>query len=753
MSIQSQFSLSMELTRAIPQAGLLAQKGIAAVLQTAKLLTLSGSDIVIEEDLAAIFSKVWLDPNFESRFKQSMVAVTALKQISKVLQIYLQSGAGITVQRALQDPYYMPLVVQLSMLCHVHDIDSLAEGLSEALRLRATEPDSTSIPPPTSAAALRGVLQACADQTSGFDWSIVFSDVANKLEIPRYQPGPPNFAGAPSNAARQYESLPVHVLQAALDMMAAVQRLYKDRIMVIEGWRGAITMVVWAHHVLGLTVRVNGVSIPNGGRTFKGSGDVSVIINFAPGGDNTMPLEASHSTYLMNASDGFKVCLVSPADDSMVDISPERKVPIEGFIPNAFRDDPGLLSVTSIAEMSNYSAALAHIFAMNLHDEFASDRSRSQALPREAQFGRRPIVCHMGRMRDSCLLLLGDIYDRQRAEGFAKELQGKATKEMSPPPSLPESFQLRSTEWNRVLRTALLSAYIILSFAAVGDLSTCRGMLLRELGDVRYTLIGGTTTKHVERWDGHSRLLVDVSTWFGLITELLCGRRQGTLMPSRQSVLWCRWGWSVYLDCLAGADPYDVCPGKVWIQRGVPYHNKQAAHSIVEGNSNLLSFAPWIKKKEESGVSLNLRCAPKVNPPRYMVAFLNDAFIVTLQYNVDGASHKLTVGHKIMDLARWEARTLENATCEHDSNEEPVHLGLGVAAVEGFVDRREHAELDDKRILVSMVYGNEDARWVALASAIGSSPPRYPVLRGPNTCVSCFVRQACRLDGDLWLII
>jgi hypothetical protein len=250
MPWSNQFSLSLELAKALPLAGIATVGAGSALIRLARDLRASGSDIVIEEDLAAIFRQNRIDPNFEEQFRKDVVAATNLSMLEHLLPISLQSGPGPTVRRALKDPAYMPLVVQMSLLCAVHDVESLSEGLAEALRLRAVDSTHDFESAIASSSALRGTLQACADQTTGFNWTVLTQEVEAALHVPRWVAD----QGDGGDIAHLYSALTVPILQACLDMLATVQRLYKDSILKIDSCHGCVTLVVWAHYVLGLTV-------------------------------------------------------------------------------------------------------------------------------------------------------------------------------------------------------------------------------------------------------------------------------------------------------------------------------------------------------------------------------------------------------------------------------------------------------------------------------------------------------------------
>jgi hypothetical protein len=129
MAFSSQFSLSVELTRLIPLQ-LVANKAAEAVMRLARDLRNSGSDIVIEEDLASIFGRCKIADGTSSSFKtivnKSGVPYLLFEGIA------LETGPGPTVVRALQSVPYFATVIQCSFLTATHEKTSLAATISLA---------------------------------------------------------------------------------------------------------------------------------------------------------------------------------------------------------------------------------------------------------------------------------------------------------------------------------------------------------------------------------------------------------------------------------------------------------------------------------------------------------------------------------------------------------------------------------------------------------------------------------------------
>ncbi|PMD49342.1 uncharacterized protein K444DRAFT_549622 [Hyaloscypha bicolor E] len=162
-----QMQLSVELTNAFG--------AVAAALPWKKILDLgrdlrkSGSDIVVEEDLANVFGRGKIVHALENRFKHS-INDTKIVPLHPTCSISLQSGPGPTVTRAMrgQDRRYMSTVIQLSFLGAVCNRTELATALTECMSQRLTCGIQDSSRPGFEDIA--GVLEACSSQTSNFDW-------------------------------------------------------------------------------------------------------------------------------------------------------------------------------------------------------------------------------------------------------------------------------------------------------------------------------------------------------------------------------------------------------------------------------------------------------------------------------------------------------------------------------------------------------------------------------------------------------
>ena len=116
MAVSLGFQIGLELTQVLPIRETIQTAG-SKLLSLARDLRKSGSDLVVEEDLAELLGQANIDRELEADFRKKV-----LKQDSRALpgtsEIYLAKGAGPTVVNAVQDKRYMSAVIQLYVQAH-----------------------------------------------------------------------------------------------------------------------------------------------------------------------------------------------------------------------------------------------------------------------------------------------------------------------------------------------------------------------------------------------------------------------------------------------------------------------------------------------------------------------------------------------------------------------------------------------------------------------------------------------------------
>ena len=89
------FQLSVELSKVFPIATAVQSAG-AMVLDLARNLRRSGSDLVVEEDLVSVFGRAKIVSEVESTFKKT-VSIQTFTPLNYGFDVRLDSGSGPTM--------------------------------------------------------------------------------------------------------------------------------------------------------------------------------------------------------------------------------------------------------------------------------------------------------------------------------------------------------------------------------------------------------------------------------------------------------------------------------------------------------------------------------------------------------------------------------------------------------------------------------------------------------------------------------
>ena len=99
MALSHGIQLSFELTNVFG-GGARAVSATKALVNFARDLRKSGSDIVVEEDLADIFGRGRIESALEAQFKSDVLADTTIMPLHPKCDVQLQARPGPTVTRA-----------------------------------------------------------------------------------------------------------------------------------------------------------------------------------------------------------------------------------------------------------------------------------------------------------------------------------------------------------------------------------------------------------------------------------------------------------------------------------------------------------------------------------------------------------------------------------------------------------------------------------------------------------------------------
>ena len=239
------FQLAFELTKAFPVRAIVNSVG-TRLWGLAVDLQRSGSNIVVEIELAEIFGRGRLDSGLEVRFR-NLVKNGAFVPIHQGCEIGFDSRPGPSMNNALQDRYFLATMVQPSFLGWVHNREQLSSLVDRCMRKRYEMGVREASPGPGSE-SITAMIAVCSSQSSSFDWSQYTQQVEAVLKtaLPSHQFSP------------DYLRLTPSLLLGAMDYLYLVQRFPEERRILISDEVGSITMIIWAHYILGLTVCIKG---------------------------------------------------------------------------------------------------------------------------------------------------------------------------------------------------------------------------------------------------------------------------------------------------------------------------------------------------------------------------------------------------------------------------------------------------------------------------------------------------------------
>lgn len=732
MAFTNQFSLSLELTKFIPVGPILnsAGRGLAGLVRE---LQVSGSDIVTEQDLAGVFGRNRIEQLFASTFRTA-VKQSLIHKVSDLAELVIEAGAGPTVRRSLNEPAYFSTVVQLSLLSWTQSLTQLAKSLSIALERRAQ--GSTEYVDLPSYDALKGTLRACREQTSGFMWELFFSAVDEQL------------TGVFGSLERhERRPVPTAILQALLDSFTAVQHLPEHTLLRIRTVHGVSTVIIWAHHVLGLTVAVQ---------------TNQSIIRFGPGTE-TVYIDCrshikSHSSIieasLMSETNDLLFRVVeSKEDDDTSLLVPTGRYPLLGY-------------GNKILELEVYEAELWEAFVYEIVTSCISLVQKEFEIQTSINVTRKGKdicpsayqVLEVGKMLFPKNLTLLDSLDLRIKQPC---LVGSK--------QIPEAYQLQGMLPRQIL---LRLTHVLLVLSMIDNITSCQGLSL----DYRLTAI------RKQRYDPFH--LPDAREAFYSVASLIRGSMHNPedVFDHRTAVI-SAWGWSLCMGSILCHDPSELKSGLA-VYQGVPTrkgerkrlildsfvsyplaHHAEQNHSRIEHCNDYTTIA-------NPGDRFEFMSWTRPSETRYFISTTDIAFEVAKFYRCEPAEtsdlravsgsrslpEEIRLGFRSMQELYWEATHITN--CEH-----LAYLGREITlcqdtwAFNGFGEPKRPSQRSaggnwtlspEGSVHVGLVAGNTSARWILLSSML-QSWRRYDTLstlkvfvRGPDCCFDCAINISSR---------
>ena len=631
MPLNSGFQLSVELTNVFGGA-VAAVSVVKDLISFSRELKKSGSDIVVEEDLADIFGRGRVVPNLKAKFKEVILAKTGITPIHGDCVIQLQYGPGPTVNRAFTDQggRYLSTVIQLSWLAWMHDRTELSSALTECMRKRL----EMNVPGANSDPGFDGVfntLEACSSQTSAFAWSDFARQVRSTIE--RAYP-PFKYRGL--YILNKIERLSPNILLAAMDYLYLVQSLPEDRKMILQSHEGMIPLIVWAHNILGLTVQVH--QRAERGIIF-GTGAPQLMIQFDLG------VNPQESTEILLLDQDMNVVLKCGPDDNMItEIKTQERHLLRGYASEHLRRKFNEYFVTEIHDPV-YKDIIQFILALTILRS-STIRRCTPEYEKKLETNSCPCKLEQWRIYDTGdVIFHGLEYDRSEVQSYVNQ-KGLSTLTEANFPSSMEQYLAKLLKTNDINQTAdqdeilasnrrMLEYFItslatfILIFAHVPEVKECNELPLvfdiegfLKHPDIYYQLLYSKP------------IVLAESDIFYYISGLMTG---SNLTPTHDNdcFLVSDFGWSTFLSSCGDSIPAKVRPELLHIRRGVPTNGKTGERKLrIADAPTMIVHLPPVSVLDRQGEYVP-RCAIKVKSRTEYYASRSREFLLSIRFELD----------------------------------------------------------------------------------------------------------------------
>lgn len=786
MSFGSQFSLGLELTNVFPIGA-----GLASVathlLNFARELRKSGSDIVVEEDLASIFGRGNIETELESKFKAT-IKERKFVDLFSGSEIRLDSGPGPTMHRALKERRYLATVIQLSLLAWMQSREELAAMLARCMRKRVEMNVQEASNPGVEGLAM--TLETCNSQTTEFAWSFYIQQVESRLRscYLDYQ------------FHRDYIRMTDTLLLGAMDYLYLVQNLPDHRKILISNQIGCITLVVWAHYVLGLTVLITRGKVPIKQLIFGTSEEPQVILQWQECGGCHHVDDRFRSYADMCSLPSPEIRLLN--EDRSVIL---RTIPSSDFghIAQFCNDRHPLLGYGSatLHRMFNariitpendpiYEDTATLTAALAIHVSTRLDRKFDSQFREECRLENlppHPIQIEVWRVLASAKVIFSGIKHNPRGiAAYVEFLADSKFDEENVPPNFMKYLKAATQRDASIphvedfVEQVKYLTRVVLLFACVADVESCATMPVI----LHCAFVEMRSAVQSICWGPNTRPAVASESIFRGIAQLL--RDDITdLDPLHQDenlefiFLLSYFGWSVFLDTIGDKDPAETIPYLIHIQKGVPTDTttNERRFIIADGSYGRFSFnLPKIYGMPGTEMKKSLpRAAARVTRRREFWTIRPRRFemilIMTIEESPDGDTNLNQ--HDIKRLEDWIScrsmhshiwETFQTPSCNHEVEIVkpgiPLNLGPDARAVVGWCNEAESLDSGPypQRVLVFLTRDDARARWLAVSQAtLATGGPelndkREIMLRTKYCCDQCALEYVFSLSGR-WVLI
>ena len=652
MPLPAQFQLGLELTNIVnplSQAiGALGSLALVSAIQKA------GSDVITEIKLASLIGRHRIDEVIKFHFR-AMVAKADQTVISKYIDILLESGSGPTVQEAMKNPALFSMVIQLSALAFAHEDEKLANAMVEAIE-RIVKESGAKVEMVPDYVSLLGTLRACQQQTAAFRWADLYESVERIIEDTLKTPeqGKRTRCTAKRQKVNKLlianlesvtlRALPFPVLQSLIMWLQSLQSLPEHRLLYLRCNTGISTVVVWCHHVLGLTVSV---SLQGSEITF-GKGTTNVLV------EESKIAHAGAS--LMDPADQYEPLFTLASDESNPTVHSENRAEAYGFGMTA-------LKYTKVPDGERQYCShwvIARALSSISEDPPGSSHISTKAHPNE-DTSRSPALESGNPSRERII----------QAGQFLFALDKLDFKLIDSCINLPPK---RARSMNQVNWTGLVA--ILVTFARIRneDLQKCTALPLSLYAHQGLQKVDHGMDKTITN-STRTRPL-DLVGSFKVLSRLLLGHMYSEDYV-QDAILVSAWGWSIFFEFIDAIDPAEVSTDAMRVVYGVPTRRGLRRTRIIDGPTQIrMSFTTGEILRKDPGI-VYYPGVGSATRGQILVGHQADAFQVTLTFNWK-SMNKTDKHHKLgfREMQELCGRAERLAPCQHPSNDENDRVGV-----------------------------------------------------------------------------
>jgi hypothetical protein len=613
------------------------------------------------------------------------------------------------------------------------------------------------------------MLQACEDQTSSYDWKGQFLAIVRMLDVGDLLENHDILHECYDMiSSEEYYPMPAVILRGAVYMLPMVQSLPEDRYILVQTHDGIVTLLVWAHLILGLTVLVKFQTMREPGIERKfGDGQDQLCIVVDPS-----ILQPSITLMESKSKENYITLQPDPGEDKIEGLI---RHPVRSFgtrmLYAGFQHDSADIIVEELKNMATAFALIIAENAVQAGDGTIPAQESSIENPHN-QYGRwkwsvaRDAKCHISKQKilEAAKLL----FDDERLQKAAIEdctilYRRQPLVNVQPPKSVQLAFKTVGIDettgaaviWEDLLSATRTLAILILALSQVQDLAFCANLPLcfRDLSD--HPIIS-----QLHKWDGKSPLRLAEDAWLEAIGSLMaCDERSQEEVTYSLSMLSDR-GWTICLATIGVMDPSHLEPGAVHIARGVPTRNGIRKHLVLDAPKPRPTFKA-ITTLPSPVTAMSPR--QQIRQAQTLFGERGDAFVTSVRLILQKSvgpdyDDVLRTGYRELAYARWTATS--TVSCAHVPKlSSQLLLAPQCVAVDGFWQWamiKQHV-----RIVVALTANSTAARWRALIAAAHAW--RYlegndldldcVLLRNSACCVQCAVDQALLKVGRCLLVL